>query len=297
MSSKRLSIIIAILFLTLVAGSAEATDIKINAGVLPSIWYSSLNISKNDQINIYGGIQNHSDIGFSFTAIIFIDGTSTFSSNFISNPGTLVEIAGPWKATVGSHTVQLKISNVVSLNKISTSTIGTDSLLVSESNSATISVTQVFTYSDMEKTVSGLAATALGAIDSVATSLADNIESLKKPILDGDKTATSGITSSRKLANSKTKSQNNIKNKDPLTSISDILKEKAGLSLNPANNKKDQNQSIGNENQLAIVAASIMDSQIFTSIYNKVIDFLSLMVKNWGITLFVILAIVVIMKF
>ncbi len=57
MNSKYIKIIPALFFIF--AGTAFAQYEKINAGILPSTWYSEVNILENQNVKVFAGIQNH----------------------------------------------------------------------------------------------------------------------------------------------------------------------------------------------------------------------------------------------
>jgi len=284
-----------VLSLSLFTTNAEANDIKINAGVLPSIWYSSLNISKNDLVKIYSGIQNHSNVAFSFTANMYIDDKPVTKTNIISSPNTLLEIMVPWVATAGSHTIQLKINNITSLNKVATTSIIANSLLSSESDRVTISVNQNITADDIKTKITQLAVDAVDNLDNVADDLANNIESLKKTVLaDGSVVKNSSATKSDSEVIS---GSNKFQDKNLTATINGSSNNNTKVSASSSATEESKNILTGGGNQLATVVASILDSKIFASIYNQVLSFVIIMIKNWKITLFIVLALIVIIKF
>lgn len=53
--------------LNVFADEESSTSTKINARILPTIWYSTLSVNDGDSIKIYAGIQNNSGLNFTVT--------------------------------------------------------------------------------------------------------------------------------------------------------------------------------------------------------------------------------------
>lgn len=241
-----------------------AETVKINAGVLPSIWYSSFDINDQDSIKIFGGIQNHSDTGFSGTATIFVDSKENTKTNFISKPDSLVEISGAWTAVSGNHSIKMTITSISPLASASNSTFGTSSLLSFESDEARLFVKQKITLADVQNTATKVAIGVVDSIDKLANTLADNIEEFKKPV-----PSENGSTVA---------SQN---------TVSDKSASPMGKVLGAETQYKES----------VATSTGFMNSKVGVSIFNKILDFLSMIVRNWKITLFVVIALVLIIRF
>ena len=259
-------IIPPLIFFGFAIQSANASSVKINAGVLSNIWYSATNIYDNDSIKIFGAVQNHSDKSISLIAKIYIDDLPALKTNFISNPDTIIEVSGPWKAVFGNHTVQLKITGIEDLNKAATNTLTIDSLLSSESNKVNLFVAKNITLNSLKDQTTEVATNILDSINKVANNLADKIEELKKP------PSTSEVALSAQVKNS------SVKNSE----------------------EKSNGEVLGAETKYqspASVLSAITNSKIGISVYNMLIDFLSAIVKNWEITLFIIIILIILVKF
>jgi hypothetical protein len=264
-NTTKLFLFISLAFLGLTT-NAVASNIKINAGVLPVIWYSSTDIYDKDSISIFGGIQNHSDIDFSGTAVVYVDGNENSKSPFISKSDSLVEINSHWIASLGSHDIQIKVSDVKTSSNIATGTFGIDSLLSAESNKVSLSVGQHITIEDIKTKAVDAAVNTVQAIDKITNNLADKIESLKKPEIGSD----AGLINSSNITN--------------LTGIATAVK-----SIGKVLGAETKYQPTSTKNTL-------LNSKIGTTIYNKVLDFLSLIVRNWKISIFVIVALILIFR-
>ena len=294
---KQINFFIFLILLFFLAGTAKADEIKINAGLLPSVWYSSLNISNNDQISIYTGMQNHSNLSFSFDATLYVDGLATSSSNYVSKPDTLIEIEKKWDAVSGTHSIQIKVDNIKALSSLATGTISINSLILSETDKNNVSVKQTITLDDITSTITQIASNTVTTINNVANALADNVEQLKKPISNNDinnndtqvSVSTSNDPPSIQVTSTTTTKNNITKNSNKLSGTISSSTSSSSEVL------KDQLDNNGN--QLATVLGSLLDNKIFDSIYNQIIDFLSLAIRNWVLTLGILLTLFLVGKF
>ncbi len=125
----------AVLFLSIVVLGASfslakpvfADETVANAGILPTIWYSTTAAYDGDTVTIYGGIQNHSENDITGNAAFYIDGVSTASVPFTSKSQSLMEVSYPWHAVLGKHTIKIVLSVP-------------ENLLSNESNATALSV-------------------------------------------------------------------------------------------------------------------------------------------------------------
>ncbi len=254
---KKILFSAAILIFGFSSFTAFASNIKINASILPSVWYSSANVFAGDSIKIFSAVQNHSDLSFNGQAVLYIDDVQNSKTSFVSKPDNLLEINFPWKSIKGKHTIQIKIIEISNLDTNSTSTLGVDSLISSDSNKASLSVGEHVTFNDVKTTALNTASAVVNSIDKAANNLADKIEDLKKP------TSTDEIASSVSSKNLPVKST----------------------------------VKIVNAQQKATGTGGVLNSKIGKSVYNTVLDFLSSIVRNWKISIFVIIALFLIVKF
>jgi len=277
---KKIVFYFLIITVFFVAKPVFADDVKINAGILPSIWYSTLHIATDNQVDIYGGIQNHSDTGFSFIATLYIDDTPTNTTEATSNPDTLIEIRSPWTASVGVHTIQLKITNITRLPDSATTAIGTDSLLSSESNKTTVTVNQNISVNTIEDTVAQFASSTLADITQTGQNITiNNIETVAL------QSASSTIQAIDTIADTISNTLENAKQKNSTSSQNTHL-------ITDTNNAQKQSAS-----NFAAAMSSVTNSPIWISFYNGIITALSWLVKNWKITTFATIVIVALIKF
>ena len=272
--------ILLYIFVVIIIFSAKisfADSGQINAGVLPSVWYSSLNVNDQDSIKIFGAVQNHSDTDFSGVISIFVDDKLNSSVNFISNNNSLTEVSIPWKATEGKHSLQLKITKISFADTGTTTAFSTSSLLSFESDATTLSITKPITLQTVTDSAKEIALNTVDKIDTAANTLADKIDALKKPEVISSVATPSEVTSAK---------SNSI----------------AADNTGPASTKtadKMVGKVLGAETkyQASSTNSGIFKYPVVTTIYNKIIDFLSMIVRNWQITLFVIIVLFIIIKY
>ncbi len=253
---------VKIIFIALAALSfaqnSFAADAKINAGVLPSIWYSTTTPSIDENIEIYGGIQNHSDLTLSIEAVFYVDGMPNSKMIFISNPKTLIEISSPWTGIYGNHSIQIILDRISS----GTSTeMATSSLTAYESDKNTINVSNNVTLGYIENSAVAIAANMISSIDNSANNLADQIETLKKPVSENSGAAYS-------------------ENSPESSGTSENIQIPGTRKVTPAS-----------------VLSAVTNSNIFKTAYNYFIDFFSLIIRNWVVSLAILLFLMFIFKF
>ncbi|MFA6430070.1 MAG: hypothetical protein WC229_03615 [Candidatus Paceibacterota bacterium] len=155
------------------AQTASSTPVKINARILPTIWYSTLSVNDGDSIRIYAGIQNNSGIDFSGTAVFYVDNEEISKKTFASKKDSLKDIDVNWVANPGTHSVQVKVSTDLSSSK---------ELVSYESDKSRISITRKVTLEEVKETALNTASNIIDKADELASSLAQKIESYKQPI-------------------------------------------------------------------------------------------------------------------
>lgn len=155
------------------AQTTSSTPIKINARILPTIWYSTLSVNDGDSIKIYAGVQNNSGIDFSGTAVFYVDNEEISKKVFTSEKDSLKDIDVNWVANPGTHSVQVKISANVSTGK---------ELVSYESDKSRISITRKVTLEEVKETALNTVSNVINKADELASSLAQKIESYKQPI-------------------------------------------------------------------------------------------------------------------
>jgi len=252
-SMKKTILTIFLISLIFSAKVSLAQAEQINAGVLPSVWYSAITINDQDSIKIYGAIRNNSTTSFSGTASFIVDDELNSKVNFTSEKNSLIEINSPWKATNGRHSVQIRITNI---NNVSTS-----SLISFESDNVNLSINKKITIEDVKNTAEKVALSVVDTIDKYTSVFADKIEDFKKPVSETLFPKTSTNTTS---VNSVSKA-----NDKPTGRVLGI-----DTTYNEGTVKK-----VGN------------------TIYNKILDFLSMIVRHWIFTISIIIILVLIIKY
>ena len=269
---KKYLLLISLIIFTLSVKTSFADSDQINASVLPSVWYSSANINDQDLIKIFGAVQNHSDVDFSGVISIFVDDQTNSKVSFTSKQDSLTEISGPWKALVGKHSVQLVITKISLDSGTASTTFSTSSLLSFESEKTSLSISKPITLQSVEQNVQQIAQNTLENINTAANNLADSIETLKKP----------------ETNNVKAVNQNNTASQN-----------KVATDAATKNDTKMVGKVLGAETkyQTSSTNSGIFKYPLVTTIYNKIIDFLSIIVRNWQITLFVIIILFLIIRY
>ena len=151
--------------------STSVASTKINAQILPTVWYSNLSIEDGSTTRIFAGIQNDSGVDFSGIANFFVDGNEINTKKFSSPDGELMAVYTDWVAVPGSHEVYVKVS---------TTSLPADKILLSyESEKSKISVSRKITPEVIKQVIFDNANVIVSSIDNVTSNLADKIESLK----------------------------------------------------------------------------------------------------------------------
>jgi hypothetical protein len=154
------------------AAQEAAQPERINARILPLLWYSALSIDGGDTITIYAGIQNNSGIDFTGTAAFSVDGKNIAEVPFTSKNDSLRDISARWVADPGPHTVQATITASLPSGK---------TLVAYESDKSNITVSQKAAKEAVTTNVLDTASAIVSKTDALAGALADKIESFKKP--------------------------------------------------------------------------------------------------------------------
>lgn len=247
--------------------SAFAAEEKINAGILPNIWYSSLKVYDGNSVGIFAGIQNHSDADLSGEVSLYIDGEKISTMSFSSPKESLVEVGDVWKAEGGSHRIQFKIE-----------ASSTDVLLSSETKEDLLTVEHEITLDDIKEGAVKVAENVLETIDNITSNLADSVETLKIPV---DNTIrTFHITENKESVSVKATSS-------AVNSL--VLQEGTSSDLKVLSGKE---RIWG----IATIIDNLTGSQLGTRIYNFMIDVLSGALRHWKIALIVLVALILLMK-
>jgi len=224
-------------------GTAPTT---INARILPTVWYSTLSVNDGDSIKIYAGIQNNSGTNFTGTATFYVDDKEISTSPFSSTADSLKDVSADWVANPGDHNVQVKVST----------SLPTDQVLVSSSSDkSTISITQKINPITPEIVGTAVLNTASGIVSNVenlANSLADKIDSFKKPVVSASSV-------------SLTDSKNNITKTVSVKQKGSVLSASTGPKVSLTNS--DTTSPAGN---------SPLDF-----VFNFCLGILSFLVRNW----------------
>jgi len=167
------ALLVAFILMLYPAATVGAEE-TINAGILPTVWYSDTMIYAGDEISIYGGMQNHSSSTIQAQVVFLVDGKTVSTADFVSKPDSLMEIEGKWKAVAGNHKVSLRITNAVP-----------DNLLTKESQEVSLSVKSVISMAKVKEAVGEAAGeateTIISSLDNSTEALSDKILDLKKP--------------------------------------------------------------------------------------------------------------------
>lgn len=175
------------------AQSTSSNQTEINARILPTIWYSTLSINEGDNVKINAGIQNNSGLGFTGMATFLVDDKEISKIPFSSTADSLKDISANWIANSGDHSVQVKIS--------STSLASGKTLVSYDSDKSNVSIIKKITPVSTKDAVLNTASSIVAKTDDLATSLANQLESLKKPITIAEKKADALGTSTSPTSN------------------------------------------------------------------------------------------------
>ncbi len=172
---------------------------QINARILPTIWYSDLNIKEGDTVKVFAGIQNNSNTNWTGNAVFLVDNVEIAKQAFTSNSDTLKDISANWKVSSGTHDIQVKITaNNLPEGK---------TLVAYETNKSTLSVNINITKEDVKEKINDTAVKVLDKTNSLAEVLAEKLDDYKKPdtekikiseLIDGVKGKVLGTTTQSK---------------------------------------------------------------------------------------------------
>lgn len=231
----------------------------VNARILPTIWYSALSVSDGESIKIYAGIQNNSGTNFTGTATFYVDDKEISASPFSSTTGSLKDVSIDWVANPGDHIVQVKISTSLPADQV---------LVSSSSDKSTINIIQKvasITPAVIENTIMNTASDIVSSTDALANTLADKIDSFKKPVASS--------ASSVSLNDSK----NNVTKTVSVKQKGSVLSAFTGPIVNAINSTFQGNSPID-------------------FVLNFCLSILSFLVKNWKWSLAGIIALFLIFK-
>lgn len=150
---------------------------NVNAGVVPALWYSQIEVYEGDEIRIYGAIQNHSNVRFKGEAIFLLDGVELSRTNFSSSPGELVEVESKaWIAVKGEYKTELRIEKLSpQVNAISLS-----------SGEVELEVKNKITFEEVKQTAAEAFSEAEDRGDAISEVLAEKILSYQRPAREAE---------------------------------------------------------------------------------------------------------------
>lgn len=269
----KLSLLFAIIILIIPTGvfavdaASSASSTKINAKILPTIWYSTLSINDGESIQIFSGIQNNSGISFDGTATFLVDDKEIVSKNFSSYDGALKELSADWVAIPGDHDVQIKIS---------ASSLPADKVLVSyNTDKFKISITRKITAEVIQKAVLVTASSVTSGINSFASGLAKTVEGLKT---GGSQKISSSLSASTSEAVSLQKGS--------------VL----GTSTKDFYSKSKGETDVNSASDAASGDAGGIGGPLKYA-YNLFLDLLAFLIKNWKWSLGAIIILFLFLKF
>ncbi len=160
-----------------VLGEESVTE-KINARLLPTLWFSSLTAKEGDSVKVYAAIQNNSGINFSGAVIFSADNAEIGKVSFSSPTDSLKEISVVWRAIAGGkHTFRAVVSTDLSS--------GTE-LVSSESGEASFDISRKITLEEVKENAGEIVNTIKEKVDELASTFADKLESTKNPITSNE---------------------------------------------------------------------------------------------------------------
>jgi len=241
------------------AQETSVSPTTINARILPTVWYSHLSVNDGDSIKIYAGIQNNSGIDFTGTASFLVDDKKISKVSFSSTADSLKDISTDWIALPGTHNVQVTIDTSLPGDKI---------LVSHESDKSTISITRKITADIVGATALNAATSIVVKADDIASVLADQIESFKKPVSpDNTNIGTNSSSGSTGNAGNIATSSSKNTNGSVLGTSTGPMANSGGKSLNR------------------------MDS-----VFNMAMDLLAFLIRHWIWTLVGLVVIYLIFK-
>ncbi|MFZ2049148.1 MAG: hypothetical protein WAV25_02550 [Minisyncoccia bacterium] len=199
------------------AQSTPSSSTRINARILPTIWYSSLSIKEGDKIKIYSGLQNNSGVDISGTVSFYIDNNKVASDTFVSKSESLKDVSINWVAEPGTHEVQVKIVPSLPADKI---------LISTETDVSKISVERIITQEVIQESIMNTATLVVDKVDQAANALADKVISLKSPTMNTSVTNPSKLTGSVLGASTSTKASvknSEVQSNSPFNIVWDLL--------------------------------------------------------------------------
>lgn len=238
---------------------------KINAGLLPNIWYSELDIKDGDDIKIIGAFQNQSDQEITITVDMNVGSSTIKQRTLTSLPDSINEISTRWKVVPGSNTISINISEAKFEKP--TDTLGLESLIRTMVDDK-ISIINKIELSEVKEKVFEVAMNTIEKADVLAQNVAEKIEGLKK-----EEKVVKEITPEIQA--------NIVNTKGNISTDSDESGSVLGAMTEFSSD----------------VAENIKNSSIWTTIYNFLLDILMWLVIHWKIVLFVITVLIILIRF
>lgn len=152
----------------------EAVKEKINARILPTIWFSSLTTKEGESVKVYAAIQNNSGINFSGAITFYTDDIEIKKVSFSSPSDFLKEVSVVWQASAGKHTFRATVSADLPLDK---------ELISYKSDETNLDISHELTLEEAKEQAGEIIDTVTEKVDELTSIFADKLESTKKPIL------------------------------------------------------------------------------------------------------------------
>lgn len=169
-SLQSITIFILLTLFAFPAFAQEAGE-KINARILPTVWFSALEAEEGDIVRVYSAVQNNSGQSFSGEVVFFADGEEFARESVTSRSDALTEASTLWIAEGGRHAFKAVLEANLPEGA---------ELLSYETAEAELSVKREITIGEVQKGAVEIAETLVEKIDSVALSLAERLETTKR---------------------------------------------------------------------------------------------------------------------
>jgi len=232
---------------------SASADTKINAGLIPSLWYSQVKVYDEDTISIYTAIYNHSSSTFSGTVSFYVDDMKVGEDSFSSSPKNLLEVSTSWKASKGTKEVRAEVSSVTS------STEGGANLVSTDTEAQELKVRERTGVAATIEKATDVTQSIITVVDGVAQNIANALEGLK-----------SNNTSNEKTLNTENKESGNTNQKQEENQSQNQTEAEVGGSVLGESNNNTSNQSLISKSP-----------EVVQNVYNKSLDTFSYILRHW----------------
>lgn len=264
---------------SLFAVNTTSTKEKVNARMLPIVWYSTLSIKDGESIRIYSGIQNNSGADFSGTVAFYVNDKEIAKKSFLSQNDRVTSAFADWTAEVGKSVIEVKI--------VDTNLSSNKTLVSYNTEKSTLNIVRKITTEDVEKVATDFLSGIVEGGDGIAGELIGEIEDLKDPLGGND-------------GSKKNEGSENEENKVQVKENSNSSGTSDGESNDDENGEKKSigkvlSASVGLSDEDGNMKPSVKN--FFNSLFNIALDGISFLVKNWIWTLLGLVGIFLIYKF